>query len=297
MKIKFVLKKSILLSFTILFSSTFLLAENSDRGIFSAIGNMSLFQWSMVAVVFLVILVLGYFWYISELLLRTYARDLKEFKGIETPDKQRIGIFDQLKAKAWRMVPIEKEQTIELDHDYDGIKELDNRLPPWWVYLFYFTIAWGGIYWYVYHWSDIGSSQLEVYHEEEERARYERTIYLHNQANAVNESNVVAIEDEAELANAADTYIKICASCHGPEGQGGVGPNLTDKYWIHGGGIKNIFKTIKYGVPSKGMIAWKEQIQPKTMQKLASYILTLEGTNPPNAKAPQGEIYEEEATE
>jgi cytochrome c oxidase cbb3-type subunit 3 len=84
-----------------------------------------------------------------------------------------------------------------------------------------------------------------------------------------------------------------CAACHGQKGEGVVGPNLTDAYWIHGGGIKNVFKTIKYGVPAKGMIAWETQLSPSQIQKVASYVLTLQGTNPPNGKAPEGEIWKD----
>ena len=88
-------------------------------------------------------------------------------------------------------------------------------------------------------------------------------------------------------------FKSFCAACHGQKGEGTVGPNFTDEYWIHGGGIQNVFKTIKYGVPDKGMIAWAAQLKPADMQKVASYILTLKGTNPPNPKAPQGEIWKE----
>ena len=83
--------------------------------------------------------------------------------------------------------------------------------------------------------------------------------------------------------------------CHGQKGEGLVGPNFADEYWIHGGGIKNVFKVIKYGVPDKGMIAWQAQLKPADMQKVGSYILTLQGTNPPNPKAPQGTIWADTA--
>lgn len=287
------IKSTLFISIVSLFS-TALSAADQNGGVLSKIHQIDMFQLLMIAVVVLVVLVLGYLWYISELLLKTYTRDLQTFKGVEPTTEKRKGFFEKLSINAWNMVPLEKEESIVLQHDYDGIHELDNRLPPWWLYLFYFTIAWGAIYLYVYQWSDLGASQVEVYQEEEEKARYDRIVFLQKQANAVNENNVALVEDEDEMAYAKEIYITNCASCHGPQGQGGVGPNLTDAYWLHGGGIKNIFKTIKYGVPSKGMIAWQEQIQPKTIQSLASYIISLEGSNPPNPKEPQGEIYEEE---
>ena len=120
------------------------------------------------------------------------------------------------------------------------------------------------------------------------------------QADQVDENTVVMLEDENELALGASIFINKCAVCHGLEGQGGVGPNMTDNYFVHGGTINDVFKTIKYGVPEKGMISWKSQLRSSDMQRVASYILTLVGTNPPNPKAPEGVLYEpteEESTE
>jgi cytochrome c oxidase cbb3-type subunit 3 len=120
--------------------------------------------------------------------------------------------------------------------------------------------------------------------------------YLSKQANLVDESNVEALLDDASLAAGKTVYEGKCAACHGMAGEGGVGPNLTDEYWLHGGDIKSVFKTIKYGVPEKGMISWKSQLRPAEMHKTASYILTLVGTNPPNGKEPQGEKLQVENT-
>lgn len=127
-----------------------------------------------------------------------------------------------------------------------------------------------------------------------EQAEKEKQAYLAQMANKVNEENVTALTDPAEIAEGKNIFLTNCATCHGKEGQGGAGPNLTDDYWLHGGGIKNVFKTIKYGVPQKGMIAWETQLSPKQIQQVASYILTLRGTNPPGAKEPQGELWKEE---
>jgi cytochrome c oxidase cbb3-type subunit 3 len=121
--------------------------------------------------------------------------------------------------------------------------------------------------------------------------------YLAKQADTVDETNVEMLADENEIALGESLYKANCAACHGQLGEGGVGPNLTDDYWIHGGSIKDVFKTIKYGVPEKGMISWKSQLRPTDMHKVSSFIMTLKGTNPPNAKEPQGEIYNEEPAE
>jgi cytochrome c oxidase cbb3-type subunit 3 len=110
----------------------------------------------------------------------------------------------------------------------------------------------------------------------------------------IDENNVKVVTDETILAAAGKTYMQYCSACHGNEGQGGVGPNLTDNYWLHGGSVSDIFSIIQHGVPEKGMIAWQGQLSPEQMQGLASYILqSLVGTQPPNPKEPQGELYEQ----
>jgi len=214
---------------------------------------------------------------------------------VEPVKKVSVPFWKVIYDKAWSLVPIEKEQDIDLGHEFDGIRELDNSLPPWWVYLFYGTIIWAAVYIYVAHYSDyeMGRSQAEEYIAEVESFEIQQRIYLAAQENLVDETNVVALIDAADLDAGLGIYNLNCIACHGAKGEGGVGPNLTDPYWINGGGIKNIFKRIKYGVPDKGMIAWKSQLPPKAIQQVASFILTMEGTDPPNAKEPQGEIYVE----
>lgn len=213
--------------------------------------------------------------------------------------------FEQILTRA---VPVEKEASIQFEHEYDGIRELDNVLPPWWLGLFYVTIAFSFIYLIHYHVSPIkalesigfvgpGVGQEELYRIEMEQAEKEKQAYLAQVASKINEENVTALSDAAEIAQGKEIFMTNCVTCHGKEGQGGAGPNLTDDYWLHGGGIRNIFKTIKYGVPEKGMIAWETQLSPKQIQQVASYILTLRGTNPPGAKEPQGELWKENTSE
>lgn len=183
-----------------------------------------------------------------------------------------------------KAVPIEREHEVMLDHDYDGIKELDNRLPPWWVWGFYITILFAVVYLWYYHLSD-GPSSDQEYRAEVEVAE----VQLKKLAELVNEENVKVITDAARLDKGKAIFVQNCVQCHGAEGQGGIGPNLTDDKWIHGGGIKNIFTTVKKGVAGR-MVAWSNQLSPSQMQEVSSYVITLQGTKPLNPKAPEGEI-------
>lgn len=190
-------------------------------------------------------------------------------------------------------VPVEEEHVILTDHNYDGIRELDNNLPLWWKYLFYVTIVCAGVYIYYYHFSGYGNLQIAEYNQEVLAGEKEVEEYMKLSANSVDENNVKPLTDAKRIESGKVLFLQNCAACHGKGGEGGVGPNLTDEYWLHGGGVKNVFKTIKYGVPQKGMIAWKAQLSPGNMQEVTSYILTLKGSQPANPKEPQGELYQE----
>ena len=191
-------------------------------------------------------------------------------------------------------VPVEREMEVATDHEYDGIVELDNNLPPWWKALFYITIIFGVAYLLHYHILGTGDLQEAEYEKEMAQAKAEVEAYLATSANNVDETNVTFVEEANRLENGQTLFVQKCSPCHGQAGEGGVGPNLTDKYWIHGGSINDVFRIIKNGVPAKGMIPWKSQLSPSEMQDISSYIITLEGTNPPNGKEPQGEEYNRE---
>ncbi len=218
-------------------------------------------------------------------------RMMKEM-GIEMkPVKSRVNeksTFEKVYSWLWSIVPITKEREIDLGHDYDGIRELDNRLPPWWLLLFYGSILWGVGYMFYYHWSGRDWSSQGQYIQEMEVAEVDRLRYMDRMTDAINENNVTMLTDERSLAFGEEIYKMNCLVCHGVYGEGTVGPNFTDEYWVHGGGIKNVFRIVKNGVPAKGMISWKSQLRPIEMQQVASYILTLEGTDPPNQKEPEG---------
>ena len=186
---------------------------------------------------------------------------------------------------------IDDEQKLLLDHDFDGIKELNNKIPPWFMAIFYATMIWAVIYMVDYHILGSGNVQEDEYAEEVRIAEMEREI-LNRSGSLVNEETVTMLNDDIALASGKEIFIKNCAACHGMGGEGLVGPNFADDYWIHGGGIKNIFKTVKYGVPQKGMISWQTQLDPTQMQEVSSYIMTLRGTNPPNQKGPEGKKWD-----
>jgi cytochrome c oxidase cbb3-type subunit 3 len=184
--------------------------------------------------------------------------------------------------------PLEEERNFMMEHTYDGIEELDNPTPPWFMYLFYLTIIFGIFYGAYYHVYATENLQAGEYKTEVAVAEKAREAYMKQFANSINEDNVTLATDAKDLTSGSTIYTTNCLACHGDKGQGGVGPNLTDKFWIHGGGIKDLFKTITHGIPEKGMIAWEKSLNPIQIQQVSSFVLTLQGTNPPGAKEPQG---------
>ena len=186
-----------------------------------------------------------------------------------------------------------EESAIELDHNYDGIRELDNKLPPWWLYLFYVCIIFAVVYLWRYHVSHSAPLSKEEFEQEMAKAEVEKQAYLAKAANNVDENTVTLLTDGAAIESGKKIFTSNCAACHSADGGGGVGPNLTDNYWLHGGDVKDVFKTIKYGVPEKGMKSWKDDFSPVQLAQLASFVKSLHGTKPATAKEPQGELYED----
>ena len=186
------------------------------------------------------------------------------------------------------------EDQLLLEHDYDGIKELDNNLPPWWVYLFYASIGFGVVYMVRFEILGADDQEMELA-KEIAQAKIEVAEYMKTAPDMMDEKTVTVLTDPADLAVGKEIYTTNCAACHRADAGGQIGPNLTDDEWILGGGIKNIFHTlVNGGRDGKGMIAWKGTLKPKEMQKVASYITSLKGSNPVDAKAPEGEVWVEE---
>lgn len=189
-------------------------------------------------------------------------------------------------------VSVDKEQDIILDHEYDGIRELDNDLPPWWKYGFYISIVWAVVYFGYYELGG-GPTSLDEYNTAMEKADAEVAAYKAKHVVDVDENNIL-LADAAGIKAGKTIFESNCAVCHGKEAEGIVGPNLTDDYWLHGGSLNDIFKTIKYGVLEKGMTSWKDILSPTDIVDVTSYVKSLHGTKPANAKAPDGELYKEE---
>ena len=186
----------------------------------------------------------------------------------------------------------EPNEPLLLDHEVDGIRELDNKLPRWWVLLFYGTIVFAAIYlWYYHVYSHFRPGAVKL-----SAAEYEAEMAVGNllKSNAMARfeadiNNLQPSKDGAVLASGKQTFVRLCAPCHRADGGGLVGPNLTDDYWIHGPLFVDNVRTIWNGVPEKGMITWKNYLKPKEVFEVASYIYTLRGTHPPNPKPPENQ--------
>ena len=186
------------------------------------------------------------------------------------------------------VVPIEQEHKILMDHEYDGIQELDNNLPPWWVWMFYATIVFAIVYLFNYHILKTGDLQYQAYDKEIKQADAQVKAYLEANAMNVDETTVTLMSDASELGKGKALFETNCVTCHNPKGEGNIGPNLTDKNWIYGFNIKEVFKTIKTGTPN-GMPEHGSKFNPVQIQQVASFILSLPEAK---GKAPQGEIIE-----
>jgi cytochrome c oxidase cbb3-type subunit 3 len=212
--------------------------------------------------------------------------------------RSKVPQFEKLNALYQKLVgkskPIEEEGEIILDHNYDGIKELDNNLPPWWVYSFYISIVFAVVYLARYHIfnADDQFAEYEIEYAEANRAIEE---YKKTAKGLVDFNTVELLTEASDLKAGKSIFETNCVACHMADGGGGIGPNLTDEYWILGGGIKNVFKTISEGGrDGKGMIAWKQSLKPLEMAQVASYVLQFQGTTPANPKDAEGDIWVDE---
>ncbi|WP_289024511.1 cbb3-type cytochrome c oxidase N-terminal domain-containing protein [uncultured Salegentibacter sp.] len=233
---------------------------------------------------------------LENMVFRSLKPDAQErYKNLKAEDseKQFSGI-KRLYKKMLNQKPMEKEDEILLDHNYDGIKELDNDLPSWWLYGFYVSIIFAFVYMGYYHIFD-GETQTEEYLAEVAQAKEEIEAYKKANPDLIDASSVELLTEASDLEAGEQIFMTSCMACHKADGGGSIGPNLTDKHWILGGGISNVFQTVSEGGrDGKGMVAWKSELSAQEIAQVSSYVISLEGTNPPNAKAPEGEIWEPE---
>jgi cytochrome c oxidase cbb3-type subunit 3 len=229
------------------------------------------------------------------------AVDTITYQLLTEEQKAKLGEKSELAGKSWysslmekmtQTVPLEKEGELLLEHDYDGIKELDNNLPPWWVYLFYGCILFAVVYLVRFEIMGGDNQEMEL-KKEMAQAQIDIEEYKKTAPDLMDEKTVTLLTDKADLAAGKEIFTTNCVACHRADAGGQIGPNLTDDHWILGGGIKNVFHTITNGGrDGKGMIAWsKNGLKPKQIQLVASYVLSLQGSNPVNPKAPDGDIW------
>lgn len=220
------------------------------------------------------------------------AKELQNEKEGVLPEEPKAWLKNLL--KSWtKAKAIEEEQEIVLDHNYDGIKELDNSLPPWWVYMFYATILFAVVYLIRFEVLD-GDNQIVEYEKAVAEAKMEVNKYKSTATDLITAENVILLTDAKDLKRGKAIFNLNCASCHLADGGGSIGPNLTDEFWILGGGIKNVFNTVHNGGrDGKGMIAWNKTLKAADIAKVSSYVISLQGTTPAKGKAPQGDKWEE----
>jgi cytochrome c oxidase cbb3-type subunit III len=259
----------------------------------------------MVAVLFIELLII-----IGLLINIKFLLKSEKEKVVSTVSPEKVKEAKKSQLTWWdrfnKLKPVSEEADLDLGHEYDGIRELNNRLPPWWLYGFYLTILFAAVYLWRFHVSHTGPTSKEEYERSVAKAELRVQEYLKLKGENVNENTVTYLNNPADLEAGKAIFLRpgFCNTCHGADGSGlvggnpGVGPNLTDEYWITNGSIKTIFSTIKYGGrPNKGMQSWESQLSGKQMAQLASFIKSLAASKPAKGKDPEPEAkpYKEEA--
>lgn len=249
----------------------------------------------LIITVLLLVLVIVYVMKVLNFFMRQAEIDRAAKLGI--PVKAHQSWWSKMWDDANAAIPIEQEDKIDTGHEYDGIRELDNHLPPWWKGLFYATIVWGVIYLVIYHVTDNLPLSTGEYENELAQAAENARILKASQPAEVIDENTLAYDGDVAIVTRGKAVFTSnnCASCHRADGGGNsIGPNLTDDYWLHGGSIKNIYSTVNQGVVEKGMPAWGKVMSARDVRDVAFYIMSLKGSAPADPKAPQGELYKPE---
>jgi len=277
--------------FFIIFGIIELLIDSGEKPAFIEYPAVSLFLFLVLLILISIEAIVGA---LENVMLHKMDPDAKA-KFLANKDRKfEFTWWKNLYAKLLDSKPIEDEGEIILDHNYDGIKELDNSLPPWWVYSFYISIIFAVVYLARYHVFD-GDTQVDELETELAEAKIAIEAYKKTAKDLVDFNTVTLLTDASDLSAGKQIFDTNCVACHMADGGGGIGPNLTDNNWILGGGIKNVFKTVSEGGRSgKGMIPWKQQLKPVEMAQVSSYLLTFEGTTPANPKAAEGDVWVDE---
>ena len=283
----------------LLFAAQVINAQTNDPAAATAASSgffTGLSPWILMSVIVFEALIIAFFSWLTMIFLKhgTVTETEAVANKVETQSW-----LSKIWYKMNSFKPISQDADIDTGHDYDGIRELDNITPPWFTFAFACSILFAIVYLYRHHVSNTAPLMAEEYQMEMEAAEAQKVLRLATQTNAIDENTIVMLSaTDIEKGKKLFTE-KSCITCHGATGgsmPGGVGPNLTDEYWIHGGGIKDVFKSIKYGWPAKGMIAWKDQLSSMQIAQVTSYVMSIKGSKPANAKAPDGELYTEIVT-
>ena len=274
--------------FFIIFGIVEYMVDSGDKPAFIEYPAVSLFLFLVLLILIAIEAIIGA---LENVMMHRMDEDARARYIAEKEKGYKFTWWKRMYAQMTDSKAIEEEGEIILDHNYDGIKELDNNLPPWWLYGFYITIIFAAVYLVRYHVFD-GPSQITEFEVEMAEARAAVEEYKKTAKNFVDINTVELLTEAADLSAGKVVWDTRCVVCHLQDGGGSIGPNLTDEYWILGGGIKNVFRTISEGGrDGKGMVPWKLQLKPLEMAQVASYVLSLQGTTPAAPKAPEGEIW------
>ena len=282
------------IAFFIIFGAVEYFIDSGEKPAFIEYPAVSLFLLLVLLILIAIEAIVGA---LENIMLYKLDEEAKARFLAEKESKYKFTWFKKTYKKLLGSKPIEEEGEIILDHNYDGIKELDNNLPPWWVYSFYISIVFAAVYLLRFHVFN-GENQFDELETELADARVAIEAYKKTAKNLVDVNTVTQLTEASDLSAGKNIFETNCVACHMVDGGGGIGPNLTDKHWILGGNIKNVFKTVSEGGRSgKGMIAWKQQLKPLEIAQVASYVLTFQGTTPANPKEPQGDLWVNKNTE
>ena len=271
--------------------------DSGDKPAYMVYPAVSIFLGTLLLVLIAMEVVFNAFENVTYSIMTEEQRKEYDEKNKINLDITQSATYKKIMQALTKTKSIEEEGELLLEHEYDGIKELDNVLPPWWKYLFYATIVFSFVYLGYYHVFG-GENQIQEYERKNTEALLAIEEWKKTAVDLVDASNVVAMTDDSDLAVGKAIYLEKCAVCHLADGGGSIGPNLTDNYWILGGGIKEIFHTVSEGGrDGKGMIPWKTELKPSEIQQVSSYILTLVGTTPAVAKEAEGELWVQEGAE